>query len=106
MLFSHLLLLSLPVFFSSFFLTLLIFKIGVFKAAVGMTVGGLAGLLLFRGGNKGSGWRAASVATGLGVAVGSTYARAASYNMTPPPPPATMASRVTKVMQEEEDGKE
>ena len=45
---------------------------GILKAVVGMGVGGALGMLLFR---SGKGWRSASVATGLGVAVGSTYAR-------------------------------
>lgn len=44
---------------------------GVVKLAVGMTVGGLFGLVAFRTG----GMRAASVATGAGVALGSTYER-------------------------------
>lgn len=45
---------------------------GILKAVVGVGVGGALGMLLFR---SGKGWRSASVATGLGVAVGSTYAR-------------------------------
>jgi len=45
---------------------------GVLKAAVGAAVGGALGMLLFR---SGKGWRSASVASGLGVALGSTYAR-------------------------------
>ena len=45
---------------------------GIIKAVIGVGVGGALGMLLFR---SGKGWRSASVATGLGVAVGSTYAR-------------------------------
>ena len=43
------------------------------KAVVGATLGGLAGMALFR---SGRGYRAASVFTGIGVALGSTYERA------------------------------
>jgi hypothetical protein len=46
---------------------------GVIKTAVGAAVGGLAGLVLFR---SGKGWRAAGVAAGVGVALGSTVERA------------------------------
>mmetsp|Transcript_1363 Transcript_1363/g.1835 ORF Transcript_1363/g.1835 Transcript_1363/m.1835 type:complete len:95 (+) Transcript_1363:179-463(+) len=46
---------------------------GLVKAAVGMTLGGIAGMMLFR---PGGGYRAASIATGLGIAFGSTYQRA------------------------------
>mmetsp|Transcript_6911 Transcript_6911/g.20742 ORF Transcript_6911/g.20742 Transcript_6911/m.20742 type:complete len:103 (-) Transcript_6911:169-477(-) len=46
---------------------------GLIKSAVGATVGGVVGLVLFR---SGKGWRAASVAMGVGVAVGSTVERA------------------------------
>lgn len=46
---------------------------GLVKAAVGATLGGLAGMVLFR---SGRGNRAASVFTGIGVALGSTYERA------------------------------
>lgn len=42
------------------------------KTAVGVTVGGVMGMLLFR---SGKGWRATSIATGVGVALGSTYSR-------------------------------
>jgi hypothetical protein len=76
-----------------------------------MAVGGLTGLLLFRGGSKGSGWRSAAVATGLGVAVGSTYERAAATTRaashhSSTPPAATVASRVSEVKKQAEDGKE
>lgn len=46
---------------------------GLIKSAVGATVGGVVGLVLFR---SGKGWRAASAAMGVGVAVGSTVERA------------------------------
>ena len=45
---------------------------GLLKAAIGVGVGGALGMLLFR---SGKGWRSAAVASGLGVAVGSTYSR-------------------------------
>eukprot|EP00523_Entomoneis_sp_CCMP467_P002030 CAMPEP_0168754514 /NCGR_PEP_ID=MMETSP0724-20121128/19545_1 /TAXON_ID=265536 /ORGANISM="Amphiprora sp., Strain CCMP467" /LENGTH=77 /DNA_ID=CAMNT_0008803005 /DNA_START=30 /DNA_END=263 /DNA_ORIENTATION=+ len=45
---------------------------GLVKAAVGMTLGGVAGMMLFR---PGGGYRIASIATGLGVALGSAYER-------------------------------
>ena len=45
---------------------------GLIKSAIGATAGGLVGMILFR---AGGGWRSASVATGVGVAVGSTYER-------------------------------
>lgn len=45
---------------------------GVVEAGVGMAVGGVVGILLFK---SGSGWRSASVASGLGVAAGSTFER-------------------------------
>jgi hypothetical protein len=46
---------------------------GIIHATVGLTVGGLAGMLLFKAGR---GNRAMSLAAGLGVALGSTYERA------------------------------
>ena len=45
---------------------------GLIKSAIGATAGGLVGMILFR---SGGGWRSASVAAGVGVAVGSTYER-------------------------------
>jgi hypothetical protein len=48
--------------------------IGLIKIAVGVTVGGVAGLALFRGGK---GWRMACLMTGVGVGLGSTYERMA-----------------------------
>lgn len=51
---------------------------GVIKAASGMVVGGIMGMLLFK---SGKGYRTASVVTGLGVAMGSTYTR---INYQPP----------------------
>eukprot|EP00529_Nitzschia_sp_RCC80_P034470 CAMPEP_0113484256 /NCGR_PEP_ID=MMETSP0014_2-20120614/23866_1 /TAXON_ID=2857 /ORGANISM="Nitzschia sp." /LENGTH=99 /DNA_ID=CAMNT_0000377849 /DNA_START=35 /DNA_END=334 /DNA_ORIENTATION=- /assembly_acc=CAM_ASM_000159 len=42
------------------------------KTVVGASVGGVVGMIMFRGGG---GMRAASVATGVGVAAGSTYER-------------------------------
>jgi len=45
--------------------------------AAGAVVGGLAGLVLFR---SGSGYRSASVAAGIGTALGSTYERIAGYH--------------------------
>jgi hypothetical protein len=47
--------------------------LGLIHTFVGVTVGGLAGMLLFK---SGKGNRAMSMATGLGVALGSTYERA------------------------------
>ena len=46
---------------------------GIIKAVAGATVGGLVGCILFK---SGSGWRSASVAAGVGTAVGSTIERA------------------------------
>ena len=51
------------------------FLAGIVHTAAGVTIGGLAGLLLFK---AGKGNRAMSMATGLGVAIGSTYERAAA----------------------------
>mmetsp|Transcript_12938 Transcript_12938/g.20830 ORF Transcript_12938/g.20830 Transcript_12938/m.20830 type:complete len:86 (+) Transcript_12938:67-324(+) len=45
------------------------------KTAVGATVGGVLGLILFR---SGGGQRAGSIAAGVGVAAGSTYERIAA----------------------------
>ena len=45
--------------------------LGLVKAAIGGAAGGIAGLILFRTNPS----RAASVAAGVGVAVGSTYER-------------------------------
>jgi uncharacterized protein YcfJ len=45
---------------------------GLIKTSIGAAVGGLVGLIMFR---SGKGMRAASVATGMGVAAGSTYER-------------------------------
>jgi hypothetical protein len=45
------------------------------KTAIGATVGGLFGVIMFK---AGSGSRAASVAAGIGVAAGSTYERVAA----------------------------
>lgn len=53
---------------------------GLFKAVAGGVVGGMLGMLLFK---SGKGWRSASVASGLGVAVGSTYARSVGTPATP-----------------------
>lgn len=38
-------------------------------------MGGLVGLLAFRGGNSSKGWRSACAAAGAGIALGSTYER-------------------------------
>jgi hypothetical protein len=45
------------------------------KSAVGVAVGGVLGMIFFK---SGGGRRAASIATGLGVAAGSTYERIAA----------------------------
>lgn len=45
---------------------------GIIKMTVGVLVGGTLGMLLFK---SGKGWRSASIASGLGVAMGSTYIR-------------------------------
>lgn len=45
---------------------------GVIKMTAGVLIGGTLGMLLFK---SGKGWRSASVASGLGVAIGSTYVR-------------------------------
>jgi Domain of unknown function (DUF543) len=45
---------------------------GVYKVLAGATAGGIVGLLLFK---SGRGWRSASMATGVGMAVGSTLTR-------------------------------
>ena len=45
---------------------------GVIKMTAGVLIGGTLGMLLFK---SGKGWRSASIATGLGVAMGSTYVR-------------------------------
>ena len=62
---------------------------GLIKAAVCVTVGGALGMLLFK---SGKGWRSAAVASGLGVAVGSTYSRlndsATNSKIVAVPPPA------------------
>jgi uncharacterized protein YcfJ len=47
----------------------------LFKSVVGVTVGGVAGMIFFKSGN---GNRAATIATALGVAAGSTYERIVS----------------------------
>uniref|UniRef100_A0A7S4EI37 Uncharacterized protein n=1 Tax=Pseudo-nitzschia australis TaxID=44445 RepID=A0A7S4EI37_9STRA len=49
----------------------------LFKTAVGAAAGGLLGLVFLRGGN---GRRASAVATGIGVALGSTYERTRAKN--------------------------
>mmetsp|Transcript_2083 Transcript_2083/g.3793 ORF Transcript_2083/g.3793 Transcript_2083/m.3793 type:complete len:80 (+) Transcript_2083:129-368(+) len=46
---------------------------GIIKAAAGALAGGIVGAILFR---SGSGMRSASVALGVGAAVGSTIERA------------------------------
>lgn len=51
--------------------------LGVLNAGIGMTVGGLLGLAMFR---SGSGYRSASVAAGFGVALGSTFERVRKAN--------------------------
>ena len=50
-------------------------KTGLIKLVTGVTVGGLVGLLAFRGGNSSKGWRSACAAAGAGIALGSTYER-------------------------------
>lgn len=47
-------------------------SIGLIKSAIGATVGGVFGMILFR---SGGGMRSASVAAGVGAAMGSTYER-------------------------------
>mmetsp|Transcript_16759 Transcript_16759/g.25644 ORF Transcript_16759/g.25644 Transcript_16759/m.25644 type:complete len:83 (+) Transcript_16759:523-771(+) len=50
---------------------------GIINTAIGTAVGGIAGLILFR---SGGGWRAFSMASGAGIAMGNTFERArASY---------------------------
>lgn len=58
---------------------------GLFKAALGIAVGGALGMLLFK---SGKGWRSAAIGSGLGVAVGSTYSRlnGNGTRQVPPPP--------------------
>jgi len=46
---------------------------GVLNATIGATIGGLLGLAMFR---TGRGWRAATIAAGVGVGTGSTVQRA------------------------------
>lgn len=48
---------------------------GLIKTAAGAVAGGLVGAVLFK---SGKGWRSASVALGVGAAIGSTVERA--YN--------------------------
>lgn len=57
---------------------------GIIHTAVGVTVGGIAGMLLFK---SGKGNRAMSVATGVGVAIGSTYERAVAKTAEAANPP-------------------
>ena len=57
---------------------------GLLKSAVGATVGGVFGLVFFRGGK---GWRMASVGAGVGVALGSTVER---YMANPDKPPRSL----------------
>lgn len=45
---------------------------GLLKTAIGVTAGGIVGMIMFR---SGKGMRGASIATGVGIAVGSTYER-------------------------------
>jgi hypothetical protein len=45
---------------------------GVIKITAGVVIGGTLGMLLFK---SGKGWRSASIASGLGVALGSSYVR-------------------------------
>jgi Domain of unknown function (DUF543) len=45
---------------------------GVTKITIGVVIGGTLGMLLFK---SGRGWRSACIASGLGVALGSTYVR-------------------------------
>jgi Domain of unknown function (DUF543) len=45
---------------------------GVIKLTAGVLIGGTVGMLLFK---SGKGWRAASIASGVGVAIGSSYVR-------------------------------
>ena len=51
---------------------------GVIKMTAGILIGGTLGVLLFK---SGKGWRSASIASGLGVAMGSTYVRLSSSMM-------------------------
>lgn len=57
---------------------------GLLKSALGATVGGVFGLVFFRGGK---GWRMASVGAGVGVALGSTVER---YMANPEKPPRSL----------------
>jgi hypothetical protein len=58
--------------FSDWYCLALLYYSGLIKTTVGVAVGGVLGMIMFR---SGKGMRAASVATGLGVAAGSTYER-------------------------------
>ncbi|KAL7573529.1 hypothetical protein ACA910_008670 [Epithemia clementina (nom. ined.)] len=73
---------------------------GILRSVVGMTIGGLTGLILFR---SGGGYRSACIAAGFGTALGSTYQR---YQKQPPfqnnnvAPAATAAPSATTTADE------
>jgi hypothetical protein len=71
--FTHFISFPLSFFFLSSFLALI-------KTAIGATIGGFLGVIMFR---SGSGSRAATVAAGVGVAAGSTYQRIAAKMKSP-----------------------
>ena len=56
---------------------------GLIKLVAGVAVGGLVGLVAFRGGSTSKGWRSACAAAGAGIALGSTYERMVAANSSP-----------------------
>jgi len=71
---------------------------GLIKTVAGATIGGLLGLALFR---TGKGYRSASIAAGVGVALGSTYERIVADNASTPfmvlsPSASTTSSRTNE----------
>jgi Domain of unknown function (DUF543) len=66
----------------------------IIKMTVGVVVGGVVGMMLFK---SGKGWRSTCIATGVGVALGSSYTRFTSPTRTCQqlsPPTATAATAV------------
>jgi hypothetical protein len=75
--------LSLPILYFTHIIIIYIimYNIALIKTAIGATIGGLVGVIMFR---SGGGSRAACIATGVGVAAGSTYQRIAAKTKTTP----------------------
>jgi hypothetical protein len=73
----------------------------ILKMTVGVVVGGVVGMMLFK---SGKGWRSTCIASGVGVALGSSYTRFTStttaLQLSPSPPTAAAAAAAAAAVQQ------